>query len=51
MITKSTITTLLLIGLPAQEPEWQVFFNESATTSLFALAVILLCLMIQLEKK
>ncbi|MEH6627014.1 MAG: hypothetical protein V7739_11250 [Motiliproteus sp.] len=50
MITKSTITAVLLMGLPAQEWQFQPFLTETATTSLFAMAVLFLCLIITLQK-
>ncbi len=51
MITKSTLAAMLLMGLPPQEWQLPSFSAETATTSLFALAILFLCLVIHFQKK
>ena len=49
MITKSTLATLLVLGLPSTNVQ-MLTISETVTTSLFALAMLCLCLAIKLEK-
>lgn len=49
MITKTTIATVLVVGLPSPALDLQGSFSETTTTSLFALLMLCLIAAIKLQ--